>query len=109
MVILRRLCLRAAGALCFWRTRPAPEDQPLEKPPPLLLWVDRFAIEYRPLLRSPESELALLAEVACRMMDLDMRYVPTTAQQQRVEQQVRAWLTELRVGQPTRASPYDAE
>ena len=107
MVILRRLCLRAAGALCFWRTRSVPEEQPLEKPPPLLLWVDRFAIEHRPLLRSPESELALLAEVACRMMDLDMRYVPTMAQQQRIEQQVRSWLVELRVENAPGASSYD--
>ena len=83
----------AARMARIWR-RPRVDEAPRQ--PPRTEWIDAYATRNRPILRAPEAELVLLAEVVCGELGILLSQTPTPAQEKVIHAQVAEWIREVR-------------
>ena len=80
----------------FWPGRR--RVQPLAPPASSLQsWIDAFAVANRPVMRSAESELVILAQIVCRSMQIPPGSIPTPEQQAEIEATVSEWIRNVRL------------
>ena len=80
--------------LRFWPGRRV--QPPVPSAPSLQSWIDAFAVDNRPVMRAAESELALLAQIVCRSMQIPSGSIPTPEQQAEIGATVSDWVRRVR-------------